>query len=136
MNDEGLYGFGQLATILRARYGEPKISSLTKTDGLTFRVKEILGRVFEGKVFPPASRNGADKTTDVPSVAVATARAEAEVSTAVDHAGDTTPTCPRPTKRRSRASPRTPLPSLRQTFSLTNSKMSTDTLTADRPARN
>ncbi len=94
MNDEGVYGFGQLATILRARYCEPKISSLTKTDGLTFRVKEILGRVFEGKVFPPASRNGADKTTDVPSVAVDTARAEAEVPTAVDHAGDTTPIWP------------------------------------------
>ena len=35
MNDEGIYGFGQLATILRARYCEPKIRSLTKTDGLT-----------------------------------------------------------------------------------------------------
>ena len=44
MNDEGLYGYGQLATILRARYCDPKIRSLTKTDGLTFRVREI----FEG----------------------------------------------------------------------------------------
>ena len=35
MNDEGLYGFGQLATILRARYCDPKIESVTKTDGLT-----------------------------------------------------------------------------------------------------
>jgi 2-oxoglutarate ferredoxin oxidoreductase subunit alpha len=42
MNDEGLYGFGQLATLLRARFCDPKIHSLTKTDGLTFRVKEIL----------------------------------------------------------------------------------------------
>lgn len=42
MNDEGLYGFGQLATLLRARFCDPKIRSLTKTDGLTFRVKEIL----------------------------------------------------------------------------------------------
>jgi len=42
MNDQGIYGFGQLATILRARYCEPRIESLTKTDGLTFRVKEIL----------------------------------------------------------------------------------------------
>ena len=42
MNDEGLYGHGQLATILRARYCDPKIRSLTKTDGLTYRVKEIL----------------------------------------------------------------------------------------------
>jgi len=49
MNDQGLYGFGQLATILRARYCEPKIQSVTKTDGLTFRVKEILQGVFPGK---------------------------------------------------------------------------------------
>lgn len=42
MNDQGLYGQGQLATILRARYCDPKIQSLTKTDGLTFRVREIL----------------------------------------------------------------------------------------------
>src|SRR5437879_4602900 len=51
MNDQGLYGFGQLATILRARYCEPKITSFTKTDGLTFRVKEILDGVFKGKSF-------------------------------------------------------------------------------------
>src|SRR6202162_4665325 len=49
MNDQGIYGFGQLATILRARYCEPKIESFTKTDGLTFRVKEILQGVFPGK---------------------------------------------------------------------------------------
>ena len=42
MNDQGPYGCGQLATILRARYCDPKITSLTKTDGLTFRVREIL----------------------------------------------------------------------------------------------
>ena len=51
MNDQGLYGYGQLATILRARYCEAKIQSVTKTDGLTFRVKEILGGVFEGRSF-------------------------------------------------------------------------------------
>ena len=51
MNDQGIYGFGQLATILRARYCEPKIESLTKTDGLTFRVKEILEGVFHGRSF-------------------------------------------------------------------------------------
>src|SRR5437879_3887755 len=49
MNDQGLYGYGQLGTILRARYCEPKIESFTKTDGLTFRVKEILQGVFPGK---------------------------------------------------------------------------------------
>jgi len=47
MNDEGLYGYGQLATILRARYCDPKIRSLTKTDGLTFRVREILEGVLK-----------------------------------------------------------------------------------------
>lgn len=47
MNDEGLYGHGQLATILRARYCDPKIRGLTKTDGLTFRVKEILEGVLK-----------------------------------------------------------------------------------------
>jgi 2-oxoglutarate ferredoxin oxidoreductase subunit alpha len=44
MNDEGLYGYGQLASILRARYCLPKIGGLNKTDGLTWRVREILER--------------------------------------------------------------------------------------------
>lgn len=44
MNDEGLYGFGQLAGLLRARYCDPKIQGLTKTDGLTFKVREIVQR--------------------------------------------------------------------------------------------
>lgn len=45
MNDEGLYGYGQLAAILRARYADPKIRAVNKTDGLTFKVKEIIERV-------------------------------------------------------------------------------------------
>lgn len=45
MNDEGLYGFGQLASLLRARYCEPKIRSICKTDGLTWKVKDILERM-------------------------------------------------------------------------------------------
>jgi len=44
MNDEGLYGYGQLATLLRARYCDPKIRGINKTDGLTWKVKEILER--------------------------------------------------------------------------------------------
>jgi len=44
MNDEGLYGFGQLAALLRARYCDPKIRGINKTDGLTFKVKEVLER--------------------------------------------------------------------------------------------
>jgi 2-oxoglutarate ferredoxin oxidoreductase subunit alpha len=81
MNDQGVYGFGQLATILRARYCEPKISSFTKTDGLTFRVKEILEGVFPGSAgrggLPshPASDNGAASEE-------AAARVETEVSAA------------------------------------------------------
>jgi 2-oxoglutarate ferredoxin oxidoreductase subunit alpha len=42
MNDEGLYGYGQLAGLLRARYGDGKIRGINKTDGLTFKVKEII----------------------------------------------------------------------------------------------
>src|SRR5437773_145871 len=42
LNDEGIYGYGQLAGLLRARYCVPKIQGINKTDGLTFKVKEIL----------------------------------------------------------------------------------------------
>jgi len=44
LNDEGIYGYGQLATILRARYCDPRIQGITKSDGLTWKVKEILDR--------------------------------------------------------------------------------------------
>jgi len=44
MNDEGLYGFGQLGGLLRSRYCDAKIQGINKTDGLTFKVKEILER--------------------------------------------------------------------------------------------
>jgi len=42
MNDKGVYGNGQLATLLRSVYCDPKIQSWTKTDGLTFKIKEII----------------------------------------------------------------------------------------------
>ena len=45
MNDESLYGYGQMAALLRARYCDPKIQAFTKADGLTFKVKDIVGRV-------------------------------------------------------------------------------------------
>ncbi len=45
LNDEGLYGFGQLTMMLRARYANPSIVSVTKTDGLTFKVSEIVAGV-------------------------------------------------------------------------------------------
>jgi 2-oxoglutarate ferredoxin oxidoreductase subunit alpha len=44
MNDEGLYGYGQLGALLRARFCDPKIQGINKTDGLTWKVKEILER--------------------------------------------------------------------------------------------
>lgn len=45
LNDESLYGYGQLAAVLRARYTDPRIRGINKTDGLTWKVKEILERV-------------------------------------------------------------------------------------------
>ena len=45
LNDEGLYGFGQFAMMLRARYANPAIVSVTKTDGLIFKVSEIVAGV-------------------------------------------------------------------------------------------
>jgi len=45
MNDEGLYGYGQFATLLRARYTDARIRGLNKTDGLTWKVREILERL-------------------------------------------------------------------------------------------
>ena len=47
LNDEGFYGSGQLASILRARYADPKIRSITKTDGLTWKVREVLEKARE-----------------------------------------------------------------------------------------
>lgn len=44
MNDEGLYGFGQLASLLRARYCDPRIRGLNKVDGLTWKVRDIIDR--------------------------------------------------------------------------------------------
>ena len=35
MNDEGLYGYGQLGGLLRARFCDTKIHGINKTDGLT-----------------------------------------------------------------------------------------------------
>ena len=44
MNDEGIYGYGQLASLLRARYCDPKIRGINKVDGLNWKVKDILSR--------------------------------------------------------------------------------------------
>jgi 2-oxoglutarate ferredoxin oxidoreductase subunit alpha len=45
LNDEGVYGFGQFTTMLRARYAMPHIVSVCKTDGLTFKVSEIVAGI-------------------------------------------------------------------------------------------
>jgi 2-oxoglutarate ferredoxin oxidoreductase subunit alpha len=44
LNDEGIYGYGQLASLLRARYCDARIRGINKSDGLTWKVKEILDR--------------------------------------------------------------------------------------------
>ena len=45
INDEGLYSYGQLAGLLRARFADAKIRGINKTDGLPWKVKEILAAV-------------------------------------------------------------------------------------------
>ena len=54
LNDEGIYGYGQLAGLLRARFCDPRIRSINKTDGLTFKVKEILAQLKEKLASPNA----------------------------------------------------------------------------------
>jgi hypothetical protein len=44
-NAAGLYGYGQLCALLRSRFCDPKIEGINKTDGLTWRVKDVLARV-------------------------------------------------------------------------------------------
>jgi 2-oxoglutarate ferredoxin oxidoreductase subunit alpha len=44
LNDEGLYGYGQLGGVLRARYCDPKIRGINKTDGVTWKVRDIIER--------------------------------------------------------------------------------------------
>jgi 2-oxoglutarate ferredoxin oxidoreductase subunit alpha len=44
LNDEGIYGYGQLAALLRGRYCDERIRGINKSDGLTWKVKEILDR--------------------------------------------------------------------------------------------
>ena len=55
INDEGIYGNGgQLATLLRSTYCNPAIRGINKTDGLTWKVKEILQCV-KDKLAQPSS---------------------------------------------------------------------------------
>ena len=45
LNDEGLYGHGQMTSLLRARYADPKIHGIHKADGQVWKVKEIMDRI-------------------------------------------------------------------------------------------
>lgn len=55
MNDQGLYGYGQLASLLRAKLCNPAIHSLTKTDGLTFKIREIMKGIEDINPLAPVS---------------------------------------------------------------------------------
>jgi 2-oxoglutarate ferredoxin oxidoreductase subunit alpha len=45
LNDEGVNGIGQFGALVRARYPDRKIRGITKCDGLTWKVREILDRI-------------------------------------------------------------------------------------------
>jgi 2-oxoglutarate ferredoxin oxidoreductase subunit alpha len=55
LNDSGLYGYGQLAALLRARYCDSRIHGINKTDGLTWKVKEILAELHRQLASLPAA---------------------------------------------------------------------------------
>jgi 2-oxoglutarate ferredoxin oxidoreductase subunit alpha len=61
VNDEGIYGHGgQLAQILRARFCNASIRGINKTDGLNWKVKEILQAV-KDKLAQPSNNGKAVK---------------------------------------------------------------------------
>ena len=45
LNDEGFAGIGQMGALIRSHIPDAKIRGITKTDGLTWKVKEILEAV-------------------------------------------------------------------------------------------
>jgi 2-oxoglutarate/2-oxoacid ferredoxin oxidoreductase subunit alpha len=45
MNDEGLYGFGQMAMLLRARYALPPLAASRRPTGSPSRIGEIVDGV-------------------------------------------------------------------------------------------
>ena len=47
LNDRGVYGYGQLGGIMRAMYCDPRIRGINKTDGLPFKVREILDQLHQ-----------------------------------------------------------------------------------------
>ena len=45
MNDGGVYGYGQLAGVLRARFADARIKGINKTAARRWKVSEIIERV-------------------------------------------------------------------------------------------
>ena len=57
MNDGGVHGYGQLAGVLRARFADPRIQGINKTDALRWKVWEIIDRVNEHRTADAALTN-------------------------------------------------------------------------------
>jgi 2-oxoglutarate ferredoxin oxidoreductase subunit alpha len=47
LNDEGFAGIGQMGALIRTYIPDPKIRGITKTDGLTWKVKDIVDRALQ-----------------------------------------------------------------------------------------
>jgi 2-oxoglutarate/2-oxoacid ferredoxin oxidoreductase subunit alpha len=45
LNDQGVYGYGQMAGLLRARWQDHRFQCINKTEGLTFKVRDITEQV-------------------------------------------------------------------------------------------
>ena len=47
LNDEGFAGIGQMGALIRTYIPDAKIRGITKTDGLTWKVKDIVDRALQ-----------------------------------------------------------------------------------------
>ena len=103
MNDAGLYGQGQLATLLRSRYCNPAIASVCKTDGLGFQVREILAGIERlyfcrcGMMAAPAAleKSSSVSKQHIPQRVMSTSAAEPEQLTKKALTADHPTWCPR-----------------------------------------
>ena len=55
MNDGGVYGYGQLAGVLRARFADARIKGINKTAARRWKVSEIIERVKECRAEEPVT---------------------------------------------------------------------------------
>ena len=55
MNDGGVYGYGQLAGILRARFADARIKGINKTAARRWKVSEIIERVKASRAEEPVT---------------------------------------------------------------------------------